>query len=73
MSGISDGSFNCGSLITTAAVGTPAWDLGFPIPRQIVSPSRTITDCLTRIESSRRRFWAGSITSTVSNPTRHED
>src|SRR5262249_27941422 len=36
-------------------------------------PRRTITGCTRDIESSRRRFWAGSITSTVSSRTRHED
>jgi len=56
MSGISDGSFNCGSRITIAAAHTAAWDLGFRILRLIVSEHRTVTNYLRGIESSRRRF-----------------
>src|SRR5262245_62531503 len=70
MSGISDGSFSGGSLITIAAVRTPAWGLGFRILRLIALRRRTDTGCRRGIESSLCRFWAGSITSIASSRPR---
>src|SRR5262249_38280262 len=52
--------------MTTAGVLTAAWDLGFRMLRPIDWWRRAVTNCSTAIESWRRRFWAGSITSTGS-------
>lgn len=46
--------------------------LGFPSLRLLEWSSRTVTTCPMAIESSSRRFWAGSLTSTGSRRQREQ-